>query len=117
MKIPTKLKINGKPWKIIIDKNGSRINGKKYMGICSHAKKTITLSKELRNRDLLETFIHEVLHACFDTRICSDKVEEKIVENLCVKLYDLLNDNRILLTKKRTKASSQKTGGRKKKRT
>ena len=45
---------NGKRW---------RIERKKLLGLCDYESKTITISPGLRRMELVDTVIHEVMHA------------------------------------------------------
>lgn len=85
MKIPTKLKINGKVWKIINDYR--EIDTEKYLGLCYHDTREIFLNSKLSRNKLEEVFIHEYLHALFPEGVISGPKEEIIVEALAKGLH------------------------------
>lgn len=60
-----RVKLGGRYWRLrSVDHKTLPCN---YDGICDHSeakKKTIRIANNLAGRDLLDTLIHEMLHAC-----------------------------------------------------
>lgn len=83
MKLPRRIKIDGRNWKIT---RGDPGDGDR--GSCDHDTRTIIIDPDLEGRELEETFWHEVLHAAMPeaTFIVSIKKEEALVELLCRRL-------------------------------
>lgn len=90
MNIPKSLKIKHHKWKIIFTDKKSKLNTKKYNGMCVHADKEILIDPKLSRNDKEETFWHELLHAIFPDDVCSNKKEERIVFALGEQLWPIM---------------------------
>lgn len=64
MNIPKRLKILGRPWKVVYKKE-IVMDGVQCAGLCDFEKKTIFLLKELPQDLQFEVFLHEFFHAVF----------------------------------------------------
>ncbi len=68
LKIPHRFTLRGKTWRVRYgDPTHEALNAKREWGAAIYAEKVIYLNPELRRREnrvrLLDTFIHELLHA------------------------------------------------------
>ena len=95
MQIPKSFRFKKSRW--TIDFGTKKLDTSKYRGICYLDKKQIFIDPELPRNEQEETVIHEVLHAVWPSGVCSDKMEEKIVEKLSRSLYEVLKRNKNLL--------------------
>lgn len=91
MKIPDELKIRRSTWRIVIDDKIE--NTHNAVGLCIYSTKRIVLSPDQSRNELEDTFLHEILHACFPNGIVADRTEEKIVRRLAPVLLRVLHDN------------------------
>lgn len=93
MKIPRKLKIKRSTWSVSIDDSIEE----KYnaVGLCKHSSKEIVISPDQTRNEMEETLLHEILHACFPNDVCSDRLEEKIVNKLAPALLHVLKANKL----------------------
>jgi hypothetical protein len=80
MYIPKSVRIKKSKWKIIL--SDIKLDTKMYNGLCIHQSREILIDPNLPRNEIEETFIHELLHACFPDGICSYKKEEMIVTEL-----------------------------------
>lgn len=62
MKIPTKLTIKGKQWKVRFKKDLAE-DGDLLLGLADFEKRTIFLCKSIPPEDLPKIFLHELTHA------------------------------------------------------
>lgn len=115
MKIPIKLKIRRSDWTIKFDKDIETTE--KAVGLCIRDTKRILISPNQDRNEIEETFIHELLHACWPEDTCSHRLEEKLVERVAAVLTKTLRDNKLLVmgkhepahvTQKLRKASRRK---------
>lgn len=95
MKIPTNIQINDSTWTIQLDAEIEKTHG--AVGLCIYDLQKILISPNQDRNEIEETFIHELLHACFPDNVCSPKLEEKIVKQLSITLTKTLRDNKIRL--------------------
>ncbi len=95
MHIPKSFKLRKSIWKVSFDPK--QIDTSIYMGQCDTTKHKIFIDPELTRNELEETFVHELLHACFPPNICNDAVEEQIVSKMSKVLYQALIKNKRLL--------------------
>jgi hypothetical protein len=85
MKLPRSLTINGQRWRVVI----KPLIHRGYMGLCISKKREIQIDADLRGEERLETFMHELLHACLSTR-WAPQTEERMVQQLSPRLLDAL---------------------------
>lgn len=95
MKIPHKLKIRRSKWTVKFDDKIEQTE--KAVGLCIRSTKQIFISPNQDRNEIEETFIHELLHACWPEDICSDRLEEKIVAPMAEVLYNALKESKLLV--------------------
>jgi hypothetical protein len=97
LRIPQKIKIINKTWRV--KRNDNSKDWDKYWGLCDLHNRCIFINPELhdgdKNTDI--TFIHELLHAIWPRKICSMKLEEKLILKLSEKLYHVIKSNTDIL--------------------
>lgn len=93
MKIPKKLKIRRSTWKVEIDETIEETED--AVGLCIPSSRKIVLSPNGTRNEREETFLHELLHACWPDDACGARLEEKIVGELAPVLLKALKDNDI----------------------
>lgn len=104
MHIPRFLMINKKRWRITQD--AEALDTKKYNGMCLLDHQQILIDPALSRNDKDQTFIHELLHACWPGGLCSDRTEEKIIRELAVVLTPALIN--LMQANRQHEASQQK---------
>lgn len=84
MKIPKKITIKGKTWKVKILSKVIDDDGNLVYGLCDYTTRTISIEKGLRKKLESEVFLHEFFHACLhELEIpLSRKKDEDICEGL-----------------------------------
>ncbi|POD46273.1 ImmA/IrrE family metallo-endopeptidase [Pseudomonas syringae pv. syringae] len=90
--IPNKVKVAGIEYEIyqveeIDDDPGN-------MGSCIYQKSFIKLKESMSEHKKEQTFIHEVLHACFN-EAGFQKQDEDMVNRLGIVLHQVLKDNKL----------------------
>jgi len=103
VRIPKKLLIRKAKWEVILTRGHKKLDTRRYRGMSYLNTHQIFIDSGLPRNEREETFIHELLHACWPEDACGDRLEEAIIESLSRTLYDALRKNR-LLNKKRRKA-------------
>jgi len=93
MKIPRKVKIRKATWKVSINEDIERKHN--AVGLCKYNAKEIILSPNQPRNELEETFMHEILHACWPEDECSQKLEEKIIRKMSPVLFEFFKKNKI----------------------
>lgn len=100
MEIPTTLHINGLTFNVSVDKNVSR-EGECY-GSIHHYTQNIFLDPEATTERKEQSFLHEILHAIFETSglhsryVKQPEMEEEVVTTLANGLYQTLKENNLL---------------------
>lgn len=92
MKIPDKVKIGRSTWKVIVSDS---IDSYGAIGLCVYGDKEIFLSPNQTRNEMEETFLHELLHACWPDDECSPKLEEKLISKLSPILLKTLKANKV----------------------
>jgi hypothetical protein len=87
MKLPRSVVINGQRWRVVRKPLHKRERG--LMGQCCRSLLEIQLDTTLTGTDLIDTFLHEVLHACLG-RGWDEVLEESIVRTVTPKLLEAL---------------------------
>ena len=95
MKIPNKIKVAGKVYKVVWD--DEFLSNQSYMGLACHRELTIYLCKKYRGDKLAksvieETLLHEIIHAV-DINYNNHSLNEDTVDRLSEGLYQVLKDN------------------------
>jgi len=90
MKIPSKVQIKGKTWKVRKVK-GLRNGHDFVMGLMDPVARQISIDADLKGRTLIHTYLHELNHAIlFELYVLmSVQVEEIIVEGMSDVYTDL----------------------------
>jgi hypothetical protein len=96
MRIPKKLKIRRATWNVTFDNSIEKTD--KAVGLCIDSTKKIVISPDSDRNETEETFIHELLHACWPKDVCGDRLEEKLIRSLSPILYKALKDNDLLVS-------------------
>lgn len=90
MKIPKTIKVGAKTYKVelteMLHENGS-------CGVTHPDLGVIQLSDKLPKDELEITFLHEVLHACWNFAGISRENEEEVITQLSPILYTVLKEN------------------------
>jgi hypothetical protein len=94
LRIPKKLRIDGKIWRV--RKSSTLLKREGNLGMCVPSDRYISISTEQTRLESEETFLHEILHSVFPNNLVGDATEEKIVESLSVALYDVLINNKLV---------------------
>ncbi|MEC1714749.1 hypothetical protein [Schinkia azotoformans] len=68
------------------------------MGTCLYHKSIIKLKEGLSNEKKEQTFVHELLHACFNEAGFSEQ-DEDVINRVGIVLYQVLKDNKIDFSK------------------
>jgi len=97
VRIPKSFRFKRSRW--VVKFGGKKLDTTKYRGICYLDSKEIFIDPSITRNDQEETFVHELLHSIFPADVCSEKMEEKIVEKLSRSLYEVLKRNKNLLTR------------------
>lgn len=93
MKIPKKLKIRRSTWKVELDETIEQTEN--AVGLCIPGSKKIVISPNQTRNEREETFLHELIHACWPDDVCGPRMEENIVNKLAPVLLKALKDNDI----------------------
>lgn len=88
MRLPRSLSINGELWTVVLKPMAKR----GLHGLCNYRKREIIIDVELPLLEREETFLHEVMHACWPERWPS--TEEKMIRRLSPRLLDALKSAR-----------------------
>lgn len=98
MKIPKKIKVGAHCYTIKITKVRDVAKGSSTWGRTTFAGCNVFLDSELAPSKLEETFIHEILHICFDQAgiVKDEKEEEQLVNAIANQLYPILKNNNLL---------------------
>lgn len=64
------------------------------LGMVNYAKSVIELDNDMSQTKKEQTFIHEVLHACF-TESGFEKQDEDMINRVSITLYQVLKDNNL----------------------
>jgi hypothetical protein len=88
-KIPRRIRIRGKLWRVKFaselddaDDLASKVDlDGCYYGLTHRDTREIHLSERQTPRETCATFLHEILHACYDGPL-SDKREEEFIRNV-----------------------------------
>ena len=76
--------IKDKQWKIKVQDQVFDENNHECFGLCDYYRRTITIAKNQTDRELVDSLLHEILHALFheyDIEM-SAKKDEKVVREL-----------------------------------
>ena len=84
MYLPKRVKIRGKWWKVVLQKNPKDDDGKPCYGHCDTHSYILTIDSELDADDMLETFIHEYIHACNHEAGIADEKFPSWMEHLII---------------------------------
>lgn len=87
-KYPTSIEVDGEDYRIIFV---DQIEGNHTLGLCDPGNRTIQLARGQKPKELLATFIHEVLHAIEFERDLT--ISHKNVEELAQGLTAILLEN------------------------
>lgn len=102
MKIPSRLKIKGKLWKVYVEPDAPKRKRRKllqptmraagYMGLCFPDTRDIFIGAHLDDEEKLDTFVHELLHACcpIQSKAFTFKQEEAFVSHAAPRLVSAL---------------------------
>lgn len=91
---PKTVRIGAVDWKIVIATEPPRVlESRSYFGAAESARLVITIEANLALPRAIETFMHELLHACFRDRGFPDRGEEAVVTCLSPSLLCLWRDN------------------------
>lgn len=98
MKIPKKIKVGSYEYSIDMVKGRNELTEPKYLGKTKLEDLKIYIDSDLPQSKQEETFIHEVLHVCFDQAGIkrSEDEEEYLVNAFANQLYPILKDNNLL---------------------
>lgn len=98
MKIPKKLKVGQHSFKINITKARDESKGSENWGKTKFSIPTIYLDQELSLSKREETFLHEIIHICFDQAGIDrdEKEEEYLVNAITNQLYPILKANKLI---------------------
>lgn len=107
MRIPKKLTIRKSKWEVTLTRGHKKLDTRRYRGMCYLNTRQIFIDSGLTRNEREETFVHELLHACWPEGVCGNRLEEAIIESLSRTLYDVLKKNR--LTKRRRKKKTTAT--------
>lgn len=94
LRIPKKLRIDGKIWRI--QKSSTLLKRESLLGMCIPVDRYISISTEQSRSEREETLLHEILHGIFPEGIVKDATEERIVEALANSLYEIIRTNKLL---------------------
>lgn len=92
MKIPSRFKLRGKTWTVDFSADLQRTQA--CVGICHPDRKLILLDESLEGDELLNTWLHELLHALFPAKSVhwTLEQEERIVSMLAPRLLEALRN-------------------------
>ena len=90
MKIPKRVKILGQIYTV-----GYQSEMQDDMGECDYQNNTITLLSGMPEEKMMQTFLHEIVHAIDFTMNLN--LKENQVDNMSVALYQILKENNIVV--------------------
>lgn len=98
MKIPKKLKVGSHTYTVTIAKGDGELSEPKYWGKTDYKNCSINLKSEIPKSKQEETFIHEILHICFDQAGIErpEPEEEYLVNSIANQLYQILKQNKLI---------------------
>lgn len=103
MKIPKKINTGGHVYSVELKKSKDAEKGRNNWGVTFLEDKRIIIDSDIPRSLQEETFLHEVMHVCFNESQMgadiSNKVfldEEQMVSRLASSLYAILKDNKLL---------------------
>lgn len=90
MKIRQEYTIKGQSWKV---KRKSKLihNGSECYGLCEYESRTIYLERGLKGKKLIETFLHEYIHAVlYEMHLdVGEVIEEAVANGISIAITDL----------------------------
>lgn len=86
-RIPKQLTINGQKWRV----EKLPLRHLNLDGHCHMRKRLIRIDSELPRAEQEETFLHELMHACFGEPF-PIRLEEKFIRRLSPRLYEVLTN-------------------------
>lgn len=91
MKVPSKVFIKGKLWKVRQANGLLAPDGEAVMGFCNPNDRTIYIEKSIKGNLKTQTFLHELNHAIiFELHLLLDgHIEEVLVEGMACVYSDL----------------------------
>ena len=93
MKLPTSLKVGYRVIKVL-EWEGANERGSDELGLYSSSKGIIKIDTSQSKEDVLNTLIHEILHACYHNgNLQPGDCEERIVTVLANNLSQVIQDN------------------------
>lgn len=100
MKIPKRININYKTFKIIESKSktikdGDKRSKRRLWGHADPGKNIIRLAQTPSKEEQANVFLHEIIHSCLDIEEIHDGVSEKVVNKLSKRLYQVIKDNKL----------------------
>lgn len=90
MKIPSKVKIGGHIFKVVLEK----FKDQQDMGSCDTGKNLIVIDANMPKDQKESTFIHEAMHAMNTT--LSGGMGHVVLDSLAEQMYQFLSDNNLL---------------------
>lgn len=96
--LPNKVKVAGVDYQVIEVKEID--DDPTIMGTCLYQKSTIKIKESLSDNKKEQTFVHELLHACFNEAGFQEQ-DEDLVNRLGVILHQVLKDNNLSLANRR----------------
>lgn len=88
MKLPTKVRVNGADWKIMVDELKMTDNGN--YGETDHRQRTITMATRYPGSRVRATLLHELIHVASDTLYNDNQPSELQVSVIAANLYEAL---------------------------
>jgi DUF917 family protein len=90
MKLPTKIMIKGKAWKVK-RKRSLKLGKVKCDGLCHFSSKLIEVRSGLDDKKCMEVFMHEIIHAAVHELHLDEMggINSSIEEVLCTGLSDI----------------------------
>jgi len=97
MKLPKKLKIGYKTYKVVSQDASDIRRSRGGVGSCDHNTSLISVDTSISDEtEQLNTLLHEILHACYCVGdLEGGESEEKVVSVLANVLLQVLQDNKI----------------------
>ncbi|WP_353853112.1 hypothetical protein [Dehalobacter restrictus] len=89
MKIPEKIKIGGRIYKVTVTENIGL--GSNYTAEINYCKLEINV-RPMAQGKMEQDFLHELMHAIFDFNGCKDH-DEEMIDRLASALHMILQDN------------------------
>jgi len=95
MKIPEKVKVLSKIYKVVVSDKVLALDNTVSYGLCDHNFPTISINNKLQDEQgMHETFIHELLHAIIKERNITVEDNEVVVTELAKGLINVMIDNK-----------------------